>query len=108
MKGSKPGRVFVCGRFAVSSAVYSGLTLMPSGVTQFRAVQIATGRRFLGGFAPGFQGGGVEFGLFLGHGWAWVLGTTEIDADFISFIIIDAKYSSPTYNQLRSILRFAP
>jgi hypothetical protein len=37
MKGSKPGSVSACGRPAVSAAVYSGLTVMPSGVVQFSA-----------------------------------------------------------------------
>ena len=36
-KGSKPGNVFAWGRSFTSSAVYSGLTAMPSGVTQFSA-----------------------------------------------------------------------
>ena len=37
MKGSKPGSVSACGSAAVSAAVYSGLTVMPSGVVQFSA-----------------------------------------------------------------------
>ena len=37
MKGSKPGSVSAWGSAAVSAAVYSGLTVMPSGVTQSRA-----------------------------------------------------------------------
>src|SRR4051812_46402345 len=36
-KGAKPGSVSVCASPCRSAAVYSGLTVMPSGVTQFRA-----------------------------------------------------------------------
>ena len=36
-KGAKPGSVSACGRPCRSAAVYSGLTVMPSGVTQFSA-----------------------------------------------------------------------
>ncbi|MCY1362486.1 hypothetical protein D9M69_492060 [compost metagenome] len=46
MKGSKPGKVLVCGRWAVSSAVYSGLTQMPSGVSQFSAFTSPPGADF--------------------------------------------------------------
>jgi hypothetical protein len=45
----------------VSAAVYSGLTVMPSGVVQFRLSSVAARGGLGGGLFPVGQGGGLEF-----------------------------------------------
>src|SRR5574337_1787686 len=49
--GSKPGSVSVCARPCRSAAVYSGLTVRPSGVTQFSASSRPPGADFAAAFA---------------------------------------------------------
>ena len=49
--GAKPGNVCVCGKSAVSSAVYKGLTVMPSGVSQFNRFMSPSGADLAAAFS---------------------------------------------------------
>ena len=60
-KGSKPGSVSACGRPCRSAAVYSGLTVMPSGVTQFRPSRRPPGAALAAALAPLLERGGAKF-----------------------------------------------
>ena len=60
MKGSKPGSVLVYGKSLTSSAVYNGLTVMPSGVCQLRASTFPAGADLAADFCQSANVAGLK------------------------------------------------
>jgi DNA-binding transcriptional regulator YhcF (GntR family) len=93
----------------VSAAVYSGLTVMPSGVTQFRHSHRRRGRTWRRPWPrlPGWRLANSGRCCFVTHGEGFsedggghngLRVQPRCGGEFTSFIIIDSKYSVPAYN----------